>query len=210
MSLKCKRHWRLFMWEQWFVWSFQHGSKGWFVLRVRHPHKYISAPFSCIFPKEVPSLSWYLFCRKSYSYFPSVLRTPHSNWRRRKFRHLQMGFFNSLSPHPWLQAILFWDFPLANSFGRVLQAEFQLVRLCPVCVGAAKPGCGFPVLLDGIPLLTIHMGMTSPLCRSKGKGSYARVLHWFTRGKSFLLLLTANSLALRSRDHPVLEGKGLI
>ena len=119
-----------------------------------------------------------------------------------------MDFFNSLSPHLWLQAIVFWDFPLANSFGRVLQAGFQLVRLCPVCVGAAKPGCGFPILLDGIPLLSICMGTTSPLCKSKGRGSYARVLRWFTRGKSLPLLLMANSLAFQSRDHPVLEGKG--
>lgn len=97
-----------------------------------------------------------------------------------------MDFFNSLSLRPWLQAIVFWDFPLANSFGRVLQAGFQLVRLCPLCVGAAKPGCGFPVLLDGIPLLSICMGTTSPLCQSEGRGSYARVLHWFTSGKTCL------------------------
>lgn len=119
-----------------------------------------------------------------------------------------MDFFNSLSLHPWLQAMLFWDFPLANSFGRPLQAGFQLVRLCPGCVGAAKPGCGFPVLLDGIPLLSICIGMTSPLCKSEGRGSYARVLHWFTREKTLPLLLTANSLAFQSRGHPVLEGKG--
>jgi len=119
-----------------------------------------------------------------------------------------MDFFNSLSPHPWLQAIVFWDFPLANIFGRVLQAGFQLVRLCPVCVGAAKPGCGFPVLLDGIPLLSIYMPTTSPSHKSEGGGSYARVLHRFTRGKSLPLLLMANSLAFQSREHPVLKGKG--
>lgn len=119
-----------------------------------------------------------------------------------------MDFFNSVSPHPWLQAIVFWDFPLANSFGRVLQAGFQLVRLCPMCVGAAKAGCGFPVLLDGIPLLSICMGTTSPLRKSEGRGSYAYVLHWFTRGKSLPLLLMANRLDFQSRDHPVLEGKG--
>lgn len=117
------------------------------------------------FSSEVSSLSWYLFHRKIHSYFTSVLRTLRSSWKRRKFGQLQMDFFNSLSPHPWIQAIFFWDFPLANSFGQVLQAGFQLVRLYPMCVGAAKPGSQAKprllVLLDRIPALSIPMGTTS-------------------------------------------------
>lgn len=80
--------------------------------------------------------------------------------------------------------------------------------LSRVCWGSQAWLWCFPVLLDGIPLLSICMGMTSPLCKSKGRGSYARVLHWFTRGKSLPLLLMANSLAFQSGEHPVLEGKG--
>lgn len=28
------------MWKWWFVWSFQHESREWLVLRVRHSHEY--------------------------------------------------------------------------------------------------------------------------------------------------------------------------
>lgn len=67
-----------------------------------------------------------------------------------------MDFFNSLSSHPWLQAIVFWDFPLAKSFGRVLPAGFQLVFLCPVHVGAglALEFCCCPKESSSCPLGT--------------------------------------------------------
>lgn len=108
-----------------------------------------------------------------------------------------MDFFNSLSPHPWLQAIVFWDFPLANSFGRALPAGFQLVRLCAVRVGAARPGCGFP---DGIPLLSICMGTTSPLCTHVSSTGYQE-------GKVCLCCSWPVVWPL-SPEHPALEGKG--
>lgn len=192
-SVPCTRHWHIC----------SHGNGG----LCGHSSMKARNGLHWVFPKESPPCPCPDTCF-TCSYFLSVPRTQHSSWRRRKFGQLQKDFCNSLSPHPWLQPTDFWDFPLANSFGRVLQAGFQLVRLCPVCVGAAKPDCGFPVLLDGVPLLSICMGTTSLLCKSEGIGSYARVLQWFTRGKRLPLLLKTNSLAFRSREHPVLEGKG--
>lgn len=110
-----------------------------------------------------------------------------------------MDFFNSLSPHPWLQAIVFWDFPLANSFGRALPAGFQLVRLCAVRVGAARPGCGFP---EGIPLLSVCMGTTSPLCthvsstgyQKKEKFASAALGQWFGLSVQSILLWKAKAV----------------
>lgn len=151
------------------------------MLRVRNPRKYFCS-FSCVFQRSsTPCPN-----RKT----PPVLRTLRSKQRRRKFSQLSIQFrWTSLIPclHTLGSRPVFWDFPLASSFGRVLPAGFQLVRLCPALLGQAGLRC-WPVEPSSCGSAGPQLSLGTHLCSVAAKR------------KSSPLLLLANALASQSRQ----------
>lgn len=197
----------LFTQKWWFVWSFQHENEEWLALRIRHLTN-ISAPFSWVFPKEVPSLSWYLFHRKTCSYRGESWRqcvTIEGQGNSVNFRWTSL----ILSPHilgsrPYSFGISPWQTALAEC-SRLGSSLFAFV---PCVLGQPSLAVGFRYCWMGSHSCPSAWARPLPCVKARDEEATHMSSTWCTRGKSLSLLLMANSLAFHSREHPVQVGKG--